>query len=117
MSSKKAFTASTSEPKTDDKPAASSKEVPQAPASSVAAKPAESAKSVEEKPAQKSGLLAAAKSTASTTAASSTPASPAKPAVTPAPANTGFFEHSDDNAIILPLDDFDTLFGDLEQPS
>ena len=113
----KAFTASTSEPKTDDKPAASSKEVPQAPASSVAAKPAESAKSVEEKPAQKSGLLAAAKSTASTTAASSTPASPAKPAVTPAPANTGFFEHSDDNAIILPLDDFDTLFGDLEQPS
>ncbi len=93
-----------------------------------AAKPDAAEKPVEEKSSQKGGLLAAASSNpepASTATSSAAVASP-KPAsvattasITPPRPTTssGFFEHSDDDAIILPLDDFDTLFGDLEQPS
>ena len=67
--------------------------------------------SVEEKPAEtepakKHGLLSAASTAASTPAAASKPAEPAE--------STGFFQSSDDDAIILPMDDFDTLFKDCE---
>ena len=84
------------------------------------AKPAETVKSaVADKPvetASKGGLLSAAGSSPASAAKPAPAASPkpASPAPTTPAANSGFFEHSGDDAIILPLDDFDTLFGDLE---
>ncbi|MBO6099944.1 MAG: hypothetical protein J6P07_01245, partial [Spirochaetaceae bacterium] len=65
---------------------------------------------VKEKPAEtetskKHGLLSAAAATA--------PAAGTQASAEPAE-STGFFQHSDDDSIILPLDDFDTLFKDCD---
>ena len=64
----------------------------------------------EEKPAEtettkKHGLLSAAAATA--------PAAGTQASAEPAE-STGFFQQSDDDSIILPLDDFDTLFKDCD---
>ena len=71
--------------------------VTEEPVQKVESKPVEE-KPAETEPAKKRGLLSAASSAATTDST----------------ASTGFFQQSDDDAIILPLDDFDTLFKDCD---